>query len=73
MKKKKKKTECKEYAEAHQESPETHPLEELKAIFDKKVDWYAEEEELFPSTLTNLEIYHLKCETIDRAKWFSVS
>ncbi|XP_061996873.1 putative disease resistance RPP13-like protein 1 [Rosa rugosa] len=49
-------------------------LERLSLDFDcdEKVDWFAEEEqeELFPSTLTSLEICRLNCETIDGAKWF---
>ncbi|XP_061997203.1 putative disease resistance RPP13-like protein 1 [Rosa rugosa] len=48
-------------------------LERLSLDFDcdENVDWFAEEqEELFPSTLTYLQICHLNCETIHGAKWF---
>ncbi|XP_061996850.1 putative disease resistance RPP13-like protein 1 [Rosa rugosa] len=39
---------------------------------NEKVDWFAEEQEegLFPSTLTYLQIRRLNCETIDGAKGF---
>ncbi|KAM5554581.1 putative disease resistance RPP13-like protein 1 [Rosa sericea] len=45
-------------------------LERLILDFDcdEKLDWFAEE--LFPSTLTYLEIRRLNCETIDGTKWF---
>ncbi|XP_061997384.1 putative disease resistance RPP13-like protein 1 isoform X1 [Rosa rugosa] len=45
-------------------------LEQLKLDFvsSEKLDWFAEE--LFPSTLTSLDIFSLNCETIDGAKWF---
>ncbi|PRQ56476.1 putative TIR domain, P-loop containing nucleoside triphosphate hydrolase [Rosa chinensis] len=48
-------------------------LERLSLEFDcdENVDWFAEEQEgLFPSTLTYLEISRLSCETINCAKWF---
>ncbi|KAM5554582.1 putative disease resistance RPP13-like protein 1 [Rosa sericea] len=49
-------------------------LEDLSLDFDcdEKVGWFAEEEEegLFPSTLTYLQICRLNCETIDGVKWF---